>query len=170
MINPSKIGNCVSRALSQQSVLYSLFAEAKLEDIIFSDLNNLFTKAYLQFLNVILALFNSFNMLFQSEKLLISSLVVECERFLRLLGRDSSTRDISHDIETFTKRCLQFYQIAYDESVKRLPSQKGLIRSLIFLEPCNALGKNQYIVRSNTNLTDTFQKFNSKVDLEKAKK
>ena len=104
MINPSKtrwlaLGNCVSRVLNQWPVLFALFAQAKIEDrnsvadLIFSELNNPFNKAYLQFLNYILPTFNSFNMLFQSEKIIIPSFANEAERFLRILASNFLTSE-----------------------------------------------------------------------------
>ena len=97
MISPSRtrwlaLCHCVDRILKQWPVLWNLFSKATLEDkttvaeIIFNDLDNSFTKAYLQFLNFVLPDFNSFNAIFQSDKVLITVLASECERFLRLIG------------------------------------------------------------------------------------
>lgn len=221
MINPSKtrwlaLGNCVARVLSQWQVLFSLFAEAKSEDkntvadIIFADLNNPYTKAYLEFLNYVLPTFNSFNKLFQSDKLLITSLATEAERFLRLLGLNflkpevilgellytcnakhpsnllplidikigaategtlnelNTSIDIDRrkDIEHFRLRCLQFYQVAFQEAQKRLPFQQGCIRALTFLQPSYALGVE---LRANIDVSSLLQKFKSKIDANAAK-
>ncbi|XP_063229351.1 uncharacterized protein LOC134534752 isoform X2 [Bacillus rossius redtenbacheri] len=219
MINPSKtrwlaLGNCIARVLSQWPVLFSLFAEAKSEDkntvadIIFADLNNPYTKAYLQFLNFVLPTFNSFNKLFQSDKVLIHCFANEAERFLRLLASnflkpelilgdslftcnakhpsnilplidikigaaaeetisDLKTRfdhDVSKDVEYFRLRCLQFHQVAFQETQKRVPLQQGCIRALNFLQPSNALGVDKSIQRANIELSPLIKKFESKID------
>lgn len=97
MINPSQtrwlaLCHCVSRVLNQWPVLWNFFSKAVAEDknsvaeIIFNDLDNLFTKAYLQFMQFVLPDFNSFNAMFQSDTVLITVLASESERFLRLIG------------------------------------------------------------------------------------
>lgn len=96
MINPSRtrwlaLENSVKRILNQWKVLQSTFLLSAVEDktsvgqIILSDLNNPFTKAYFCFLNHVLPIFNNFNKLFQSDKLLLPVLYEECRRMFRLL-------------------------------------------------------------------------------------
>lgn len=82
---------CVERVYDQWDVLKELFKVAVFEDknavadIIYREFNNPFVKAYLAFLKFILPLFNEFNMLFQSEKVLFPVIARESRRFIKRL-------------------------------------------------------------------------------------
>ncbi|XP_034192381.1 uncharacterized protein LOC117609807 isoform X4 [Osmia lignaria lignaria] len=86
------LSECIEVVLDQWTVLFTVFAEAVIEDKsntatrIFDCFNCLYTKAYLQFLNYILQIFTHFNTTFQSSIILVHRLIEECVRFLRLLG------------------------------------------------------------------------------------
>lgn len=78
IINPSKtrwlaLLNAFQRVLEQWNVLQQVFLLALAEkrnsnaDFILSELNNPFTKAYLQFLQHVLPIFNNFNILFHTK-------------------------------------------------------------------------------------------------------
>lgn len=84
--------HCVTRVLDNWEVLKSLFLVAAVEDklkqaeSILSDLNNDCTKAYLLFLKHALHYFNTFNALFQSDKILIGDLSNESKKlFFQIL-------------------------------------------------------------------------------------
>lgn len=91
---------CVVRVLEQWNVLENYFQIAVHEDglksaeFILFELKNIYTKGYFTFLKYILHIFNSFNALFQSRKVLIHTLYSETEKLLRQLCRnylDSAT-------------------------------------------------------------------------------
>lgn len=97
IINPSKtrwlaLHACIVRVLDQWDVLTNVFRLAMVEDrtttgeLIFNELQNPCTKAYLQFLDHVLPNINNFNKLFQSEKPLIDRLYEESCRLVRLIG------------------------------------------------------------------------------------
>lgn len=77
--------------LHQWDVLVDLFRLAFVEEknpvaqIIFTELQNPYVRAYLSFFKYILPTFNQFNAAFQSEKVLVTVLATESERFIRLL-------------------------------------------------------------------------------------
>ncbi|XP_076686770.1 uncharacterized protein LOC143378731 [Andrena cerasifolii] len=83
---------CIKRVLNQWTVLFSVFAEESSEkhaDVakrIFSSFNCPYTKAYLQFMDYILAIFTELNKLLQSSKILVHRLLPECYRLLKTLG------------------------------------------------------------------------------------
>lgn len=85
------LSKCVERVLSQWEILKELFKVAVIEDKnptsigIYNEFLNPFIKAYLEFLNFILPLFNEFNCLFQSEKTLFPIIIKESKRFIRQL-------------------------------------------------------------------------------------
>lgn len=78
--------HAVKRVLDMWDVLYHYFQVAKLEEnsiqvnYIFDELNNSCTKAILLFLKYILNIFNTFNALFQSKKILVHELSRECKK------------------------------------------------------------------------------------------
>jgi len=78
------LDKCVERVISQWRVLNDLFRLAYVEQknpaanvIIYQELQNSYTKAYLCFLHFILPVFNTFNDLFQFEKPLVFMLYEE---------------------------------------------------------------------------------------------
>ncbi|XP_022160408.1 uncharacterized protein LOC111026609 [Myzus persicae] len=85
------LDKCVERVLSQWRILNDLFRLAYVEEknpaanVIYQELQNPYTKAYLCFLHFILPVFNTFNALFQSEKPLVFILYEESVRFLRIM-------------------------------------------------------------------------------------
>lgn len=96
ILGPSKtrwlaLLKCVERVLDQWDVLINLFRLAAFEDknqvgnLILNELQNPFVKAYLMFFKFILPVFNQFNAVFQSEKVMIHIISTECERFIRQL-------------------------------------------------------------------------------------
>ncbi|XP_076663229.1 uncharacterized protein LOC143366223 isoform X3 [Andrena cerasifolii] len=86
------LSECIKRVLNQWTVLFSALAEASTEKgagvakRIFSSLNCLYTKAYLQFMDYILVIFTELSQLFQSSKVLVHRLLPECYRLLKTLG------------------------------------------------------------------------------------
>ena len=97
ILSPSKtrwlaLSNCVNRVLQQWDVLVELFREAAFEDknpvgnMIFSELQNPYVKAYLHFLNHVLPLINKFNAMFQSQKVSVQDLYPESRRFIRVVA------------------------------------------------------------------------------------
>nr|XP_033322899.1 uncharacterized protein LOC117218532 [Megalopta genalis] len=109
------LANSVNIILKQWSGLIDFFAEAKLSEntqlvsYIFNTMNNKFTKPYLQFLNFVLPIMNQFNVLFQSNDVLIHKLWSESTRLLKYLAdlfltqksittvRDLKTLDIKNN-------------------------------------------------------------------------
>lgn len=96
IISPSKtrwlaLSNCVERLIDQWEVLEEVFRLAAYEDknpvgnMIFSEMQNPYVKAYLLFLKYILPSFNSFNAMFQSSKILVDKIYIESRRFLKIL-------------------------------------------------------------------------------------
>lgn len=87
----SALSNCVYRLLSQWDVLIEDFWVSAFEDknpvanIILTDMQNPYIKAYLLFLKHVLPIFNSFNAMFQSSKILVHKLYIESRRFVKLL-------------------------------------------------------------------------------------
>ncbi|XP_072382532.1 protein FAM200A-like [Diabrotica undecimpunctata] len=85
------LSNCVDRLLSQWDVLIEVFRVSAFEDknpvanIILTDMQNPYIKAYLLFLKHVLPIFNSFNAMFQSSKILVHKLYIESRRFVKLL-------------------------------------------------------------------------------------
>lgn len=83
---------CIKRVLNQWTVLFNVFEEASSEkhaDVakrIFSSFKCPYTKAYLQFMDYILAIFIELNKLLQSSKILVHRLLPECYRLLKTLG------------------------------------------------------------------------------------
>lgn len=85
------LSNCVKRLLNQWDVLVEVFRLAAFEEknsvanLILNEMQNPYVKAYLYFLKHILPVFNSFNSMFQSQKILVDKLYMESRRFVRLL-------------------------------------------------------------------------------------
>lgn len=81
----------MERVLQQWEVLVDLFRLASIEEknpvahVIFTEMQNPYVRAYLSFFKYILPTFNQFNTTFQSQKILITVLATESERFIRLL-------------------------------------------------------------------------------------
>lgn len=81
--------HAVKRVLENWQVLTAYFQTVVLEDnsknvnFILSELNNHCTKAILLFLSYFLNFFNTFNALFQSKKLLVHLLSVECKKLFK---------------------------------------------------------------------------------------
>lgn len=96
IISPSKtrwlaLSNCVERLIDQWDVLLEVFRVAAFEDknqvgnMIFNEMQNPYVKAYLLFLKHVLPIFNSFNAMFQSSKVLVDKMYVESRRFVKIL-------------------------------------------------------------------------------------
>lgn len=96
ILSPSKtrwlaLSNCIERLLMQWDVLLEVFRLAAFEDknpvatLILDEMQNPYVKAYLTFLKHVLPIFNSFNAMFQSSKILIDQLYTESRRFVRQL-------------------------------------------------------------------------------------
>lgn len=85
------LSKCVDRVLVQWDILLNLFRLAAVEDknpvanVILNELQNPFVKAYLMFFKFVLPIFNQFNAIFQSEKVMINVISTESERFVRQL-------------------------------------------------------------------------------------
>ena len=106
----------VNRILEQWQVLLHTFLLIDTEEKYFNvsfiliELNNLFTKAYLYFMQDVLPLFNDFNCLFQSEQPLIAHLSDECSRFSRLLASNFMTQRREFvGIKNFSVRSLRIF-------------------------------------------------------------
>jgi len=75
------------KILSPSQTRWLAYVEEKnpAANVIYQELQNPYTKAYLYFLHFILPVFNTFNALFQSEKPLVFILYEESVRFLRIM-------------------------------------------------------------------------------------
>ena len=102
---------CVCRVIEYWSALQCFFNVAVFEDklksadFILSELNNLYTKAYLLFLKYVLNFINSFNALFQSRKILIHSLTENSTKLLKQIGQNFLSVQALQDIETVNPSC-----------------------------------------------------------------
>lgn len=61
---------------------------------------------------------------------------------------------------------MEFYQVAFNESLKRLPLQQDVISNLTFLDPKIALGVSKIVERSSNTLTSLVDKYKTKVNQE----
>ncbi|XP_074034309.1 zinc finger MYM-type protein 6-like [Leptinotarsa decemlineata] len=102
------LSKCVERVLKQWDVLAELFKVACFEDknstaqIIYNEFQNPFVKAYFEFLLFILPLFNEFNSLFQSSKVLFPIISKESKRFIRQLCGNFIKPELLSDNSLFT--------------------------------------------------------------------
>lgn len=96
--------NCVIRILDNWEVLKHFFILAVNEDklrsaeIILDQLNNNSTKAYLLFLKYLLNFFNTFNVLFQSRKVLIHKLFNTNQQIIQQIGQNFIIPEALKDI------------------------------------------------------------------------
>lgn len=120
--------------------------ESEVAKIIYNELCNPVTKAYLLFLKYILPVFNQFNAFFQSEKLLTPFIYSECLRFLKTLGTNFLKKeylsDTIIDVNSFHPHCLlpiEAIQVgsstsdlisSFDKNLK----QQFLLKCLVFYQ------------------------------------
>lgn len=128
------LSKCVDRIIEMWDVLTELFRladferESEVAKIIYNELCNPITKAYMLFLKYVLPLFNQFNAFFQSEKLLTPFIYSECLRFLKSLGSNFlKTEYISDQIVNLN--CLHPYCLLPVEAIQVGSSTSDLIVS-----------------------------------------
>lgn len=96
---------CISRILENWNTLQHYFTvavqEGKLKnaEFILGELRNVYTKAYLMFLKYVLKIFNTFNTLFQSRKVLIHLLYSEYMTLTKQLCRNYMKESVWEDEE-----------------------------------------------------------------------
>lgn len=105
VLQPSKtkwlgIYEVVAKVMNQWNALYEFFTTEARQDkmyivpnvvsshatLIFEQMNCVYTKAYLYFINFTQKMFRHFNTVFQTNKIIIQVLMQECNVFLRLLA------------------------------------------------------------------------------------
>lgn len=125
---------CIDRILEEWDVLTELFRladferESEIAKIIYNELCNPVTKAYMLFLKYILPVFNQFNAFFQSESLLTPFIYSECLRFLKILATNFLKIEYISD-EIVSVNCLHPQCILPVESIQVGSSTFNLISS-----------------------------------------
>ncbi|XP_017893309.1 uncharacterized protein LOC108632933 isoform X2 [Ceratina calcarata] len=107
----------IKSILIQWDLLHTLFektvseAESNLARDILDRLNCKLTKAYLQFLSRMLSVTAKFNVIFQSPKIPLHCLLIECNRYLRYIGNNFIKSnvietEVLHEIDIVSERNL----------------------------------------------------------------
>lgn len=119
------LSECIQRILNQWHTLFSISVETHTYNftsmpIIFENFNNPYILAYLQFLNYVLDIFCTFNLVFQGSGVFVCQLMSECHIFIRKLGGNFLKNEYTETMENI-------HEIDVDDEENLLPLQEIFI-------------------------------------------